>query len=518
MTLPALVVLLCSTPAFCGEIHDAARDGDLAKVKALLKENPALVFSRDRDGETPLHWAAGKGHTDVAELLLSSKAEVDAKDSDGETPLFWAVRMAVRMHRKDMVELLLANGADVNVKTTRYKITPLSLADKDVAQLLMEHGARQVKARRGALPQPPHPPPRPSYPEPVLDPGSEGVAGGESRVYIWRATSTAGYERRWSIRGVLGRAGLPGHGPIPGVQRQLGLPVPVYGPYEVSPPLSLIQAISADESLASNFEEPWAIAPGNTDDEFSLESGSAMIHISLRDLTLRGPIRFRSEARIGVFDWSAPDGYGGYICIRPFLWPASSGSLFLGADVVASGTEGLAQMWSKPVNVSGTIRFPDYKWTEAKRGFVIKGGGLQFDETGVFLIPGTLYAEKAGGTAPGVPSPPTLSGSAASAQSSSSSAPTLFAKTLGAVEDGDLEKIEAALKGKPDLVFNKDRAGMTLLHWAAFWGQEKVVEQLLANKAEVNAKSNDGRTPLYYAESFGYKDVADLLRQYGGHE
>ena len=54
-----LVALAWSSLAFCGEIHDAAKDGDLEKVKALLKDNPDLVFSKDNDGATPLHCGGG---------------------------------------------------------------------------------------------------------------------------------------------------------------------------------------------------------------------------------------------------------------------------------------------------------------------------------------------------------------------------------------------------------------------------------------------------------------------------
>jgi len=38
------------------------------------------------------------------------------------------------------------------------------------------------------------------------------------------------------------------------------------------------------------------------------------------------------------------------------------------------------------------------------------------------------------------------------------------------------------------------------------------------NGADVNAKANDGITPLLYAMNQGYNVVAELLRQYGGHE
>jgi hypothetical protein len=32
------IALACSTSAFCGEIHDAVKVGDMAKIKALLKD------------------------------------------------------------------------------------------------------------------------------------------------------------------------------------------------------------------------------------------------------------------------------------------------------------------------------------------------------------------------------------------------------------------------------------------------------------------------------------------------
>ncbi len=103
-----LLVLAWSGLAFCGEIHDAAKKGDLDKVKSLLKANPDLVFNKDDndDGLTPLHMAAIAGYKEVAELLLASKADVNAKGKNGWTPL----HAAELMGHEDVAELLRQHG------------------------------------------------------------------------------------------------------------------------------------------------------------------------------------------------------------------------------------------------------------------------------------------------------------------------------------------------------------------------------------------------------------------------
>ena len=147
------MALSLSTTASCGEIHDAAKTGDVETIRVLLKANPELVNNRDNPvGWTPLHVAAQAGHKEVAELLLANKADVNATVSGGWTPL----HLATDKDHKEVVELLLANKADANATDNRG-MTPLHwAADKDhkeVAELLLANRADvNAKDNRGMTP------------------------------------------------------------------------------------------------------------------------------------------------------------------------------------------------------------------------------------------------------------------------------------------------------------------------------------------------------------------------------
>src|SRR5258708_2972458 len=72
-----VVVTLCglwaTTPARATELVDAARSGDIVKVKALL-DAYAEVNATDQYGTTALVMASATGHLDVVRALLAAKA------------------------------------------------------------------------------------------------------------------------------------------------------------------------------------------------------------------------------------------------------------------------------------------------------------------------------------------------------------------------------------------------------------------------------------------------------------
>ena len=112
-------------------------------------------------GFTPLHHAAVFGRKEIAELLIAEGADVNAKEDEyGITPLHEAAFVGY----KEIAELLIAKGGDVNAKDVDGG-TPLDAAqsvnedvppedkaaNKEIADLLREHGGKtgaELKAER----------------------------------------------------------------------------------------------------------------------------------------------------------------------------------------------------------------------------------------------------------------------------------------------------------------------------------------------------------------------------------
>ena len=123
-------------------LHRAALLGNESLVKYLL-EHGAKVNIFDNTNATPLINAAGKGHLAVVRLLLRYHPDINAQESQGK----WsALHAAILNKHADIVQLLLANGADVTAKNI-FDMTPLQSArqtgDAKIVKLLQQAGARE---------------------------------------------------------------------------------------------------------------------------------------------------------------------------------------------------------------------------------------------------------------------------------------------------------------------------------------------------------------------------------------
>jgi len=68
-------------------LMNAAWDGNVARIREVLDQDPALIDAVNGDGWTALHVAAFAGRVDAVRLLLDAGADVNARGKDGRTPL-----------------------------------------------------------------------------------------------------------------------------------------------------------------------------------------------------------------------------------------------------------------------------------------------------------------------------------------------------------------------------------------------------------------------------------------------
>ncbi|WMT84150.1 ankyrin repeat domain-containing protein [Wolbachia endosymbiont of Listronotus oregonensis] len=133
--------------------------GNLGTVEFLVSKDVS-VNATDKYGCTLLHWAALKGHSDIAKFLVDKRANVNAKDILGRTPMHFVVMnnhkdiqgvygrgpmyTAAENNDKEIIELFLMKGAGINEADGNGE-TPLHLASwgghLDVLQYLINSGA-----------------------------------------------------------------------------------------------------------------------------------------------------------------------------------------------------------------------------------------------------------------------------------------------------------------------------------------------------------------------------------------
>jgi len=144
-----------------------------------MVEHGADPFAEDTSGTTPLHIAAQRGNTEIAAYLISLGIDVNKVDENGWTPLTWTLwtdslstlelllengakieivdsecetgcatnnssplHLAASRGKTPFVQVLVDNGADVNIKNEELNQTPLQLAAAlgytDIVKILIE--------------------------------------------------------------------------------------------------------------------------------------------------------------------------------------------------------------------------------------------------------------------------------------------------------------------------------------------------------------------------------------------
>jgi ankyrin repeat protein len=70
----------------------AIKARDIEQIQTILDENGELVNAYDETGATPVHYAAFDGSREIVQLLLDRGAEINGRDRRfGATPAGWAI-------------------------------------------------------------------------------------------------------------------------------------------------------------------------------------------------------------------------------------------------------------------------------------------------------------------------------------------------------------------------------------------------------------------------------------------
>ena len=93
-------------------LHEAAREGDVERLRQLHKASVDLAARDAESGSTALHFAARNGHSQIVEALLGWETEIDAKNNLGNTPL----HLSASYGRRECARLLVGAGADLEAR------------------------------------------------------------------------------------------------------------------------------------------------------------------------------------------------------------------------------------------------------------------------------------------------------------------------------------------------------------------------------------------------------------------
>ncbi len=115
-----VALVLARSPQIRPDVRNARDESPLMLAalrgqEALVTQLVSLGAAVNKNGWTPLHYAATGGHARVAAFLIGAHADINAPSPNGTTPLM----MAAMYGNADTVKLLLESGAQVQLRNAQ---------------------------------------------------------------------------------------------------------------------------------------------------------------------------------------------------------------------------------------------------------------------------------------------------------------------------------------------------------------------------------------------------------------
>ena len=437
-----------------GAIHTAALQGDLEKVRSLLKADPGLVNSADESGLNPLHYAAMTGEIAVVDLLLAENAPINGSFRLKASPLWFAALGG----KKEVLEALLDHGAKVDVVGVDGK-TALSVAallgrEEIVEVLLARDASCNSHDSRGATPL-------------HLVGGDVTIDPDGIRRSLLKGLNVP--PREWPV----GR----GHRAIAERLLAAGARIDARDDYGMTP---LNRA-----ARSGNFAVVEVLVGHEADVIIKDSSGFTPLH-SAAERGHQAVVELLLARRANL-EARTKDG------CTPLHCAAQAGHLEVVNTLLEHGAEVDAPTTNRATPLHGAANCGE---TEVVEALLAHGADVHLKTTsGLTPLHFAANRMNAKEVAAMIPEP---------------TEQAAYLLTLNDRNKRHRAIAESLLRRQAD-VDARDLQGRTPLFIAASTGQEDVARLLVAGKADVNARGEKGRSPLCTAAMAGHKNVVELL-------
>lgn len=458
-------------------LADAARRGDAATVRRLIRQPGIDVNAPSADGTPALHWVVRLNDLETAAALVRAGANVRAPNRYGVLPLSLAAQNA----NAAMIRLLVESGADANAPDAAGE-TPLlattALGRLDAVQALIDAGA-VVDAKDRAFQQTAlmvavrsnHP----TLARLFLDRGADVNARtrtGETPRWVL-PNSVPGFGHGIGIV----RGGLPDRGsrvPVPGMMSPL-----LYAARDgrIESGTLLLDRGAAIDQPDANGATPLIMAIANNHPEMARMLVDRGADVKAVDWYGRTALWAAVEARNMDVDNAT---FVNSVDRAPYL-PLIQLLLARGADVNARMQES-APIRRHMLPITGTLAWVDFT---GQTPFLAAALAADLDVMRLLLKHGAD------------PRMPTFGGTTA----------LMAAAGVNWVVDQTYDEGPAARLAAVQLCFELgldvravNSMGLTALHGAANRGSDDIIRFLVEKGARLDARDKEGRTPLAWAE------------------